>query len=164
MADKKYWLFKSEPTAYSFSDLLGEPDRTAEWDGVRNYQVRNLMRDEMKAGDGVLFYHSSATPMAVIGTATIVKEAYPDSTAWDSTDRHFDAKSTPDNPVWLMVDIQADQEFNRPVTLQEIKAHPRLQAMMVARKGMRLSITPVMKDEWDEVVALGEGGLGPIQH
>ncbi len=157
MTEKKYWLFKSEPTAYSYSDLLAEPEQTAEWDGVRNYQVRNLMRDEMKVGDGVLFYHSSATPTAVIGTARIVKEAYPDSTAWDSTDLHFDPKSRPDNPVWLMVDIQADQEFARPVTLQEIKSHPRLQHMMVARKGLRLSITPVAQDEWDEIVALGTG-------
>ncbi len=98
MPDRKYWLFKSEPTAYSFADLLAEPDRTAEWDGVRNYQVRNLMRDDMKVGDGVLFYHSSAQPMAVVGTATIVKEAYPDSTAWDPKDKHYDPKSTPGHP------------------------------------------------------------------
>ena len=155
MPDRKYWLFKSEPTAYSFADLLGEPDRTAEWDGVRNYQVRNLMRDEMKVGDGVLFYHSSAKPMAVVGTATIVKEAYPDSTAWDPNDRHYDSKSTPGNTAWLMVDIQAGQEFARPVTLQEIKDNPRLQDMMVARRGMRLSIQPVAKEEWDEVIAMG---------
>ena len=155
MADRKYWLFKSEPTAYSFADLLGETDRTAEWDGVRNYQVRNLMRDEMKVGDGVLFYHSSTTPMAVVGTARIVKEAYPDNTAWDPSDKRFDPKSTPDNPVWLMVDIQAEQEFSRPLTLQEIKDHPRLQNMMVARRGMRLSIMPVAKEEWDEVLSLG---------
>ena len=134
MAEKKYWLFKSELTDYSFSDLLVETDQTAEWDGVRNYQVRNLMRDEMKVGDGVLFYHSSTTPMAVIGTARIVKEAYPDPTAWEPGDKHFDARSTPDNPVWLMVDIQAEKAFSRPVTLQEIKAHPTLQNMMLARR------------------------------
>ena len=155
MAEKKYWLFKSEPTSYSYADLAAESDGTAEWDGVRNYQVRNLMRDEMRVGDGVLFYHSSATPTAVMGTATIVREAYPDTTAWDPADRHFDPKSTPENPVWLMVDIRADREFARPVTLQEIKSHPRLQNMMVARKGMRLSITPVTEEEWDEIVALG---------
>ena len=155
MADRKYWLFKSEPTAYSFSDLLAEADRTAEWDGVRNYQVRNLMRDEMNVGDHVLFYHSSATPMAVVGTAEVVKGAYPDSTAWDPNSKHFDPKSTPDNPVWLMVDIQADQAFARPVTLQEIKANPRLQNMMVARRGMRLSIQRVAKEEWDEILSLG---------
>lgn len=155
MAERKYWLFKSEPTAYSFSDLLNEPDQTAEWDGIRNYQVRNLMRDEIKVGDGVLFYHSSAKPMVIMGTATIVGEAYPDSTAWDPNDKHFDARSTSDNPVWLMVDIQADKAFARPLTLPEIKAHPRLQNMMVARRGMRLSIQPVTQEEWDEVIALG---------
>ena len=158
MAERKYWLFKSEPTAYSFSDLLKEPDRTAEWDGVRNYQVRNLMRDEMKVGDGVLFYHSSAKPMAVVGTASIVREAYPDSTAWDPNDKHFDKRSTPDNPVWLMVDIKAEQEFAHPVTLPQIKANPNLQDMMVARRGMRLSIQPVTQQEWEEVVGLGTQG------
>ena len=155
MAVRKYWLFKSEPTAYSFSDLLAEPEQTAEWDGIRNYQVRNLMRDEMKVGDGVLFYHSSVKPMAVIGIARIVKEAYPDPTAWEPGDPHFDPRSSPDNPAWLMVDICAEKEFARPVTLQEIKAHPTLQNMMLARKGMRLSIQPVAKDEWDEVIRLG---------
>ncbi len=158
MAERKYWLFKSEPTAYSFSDLLKEPDRTAEWDGVRNYQVRNYMRDEMKVGDGVLFYHSSAKPLAVVGTASIVREAYPDSTAWDPNDRHFDQRSTPDNPVWLMVDIKAEQEFAHPVTLPQIKAHPQLQDMLLARRGMRLSIQPVTQPEWEEVVGLGTQG------
>ena len=106
MPDRKCWLFKSELTAYSFADLMAEQDRTAEWDGVRNYQVRNYMRDEMKVGDRVLFYHSSSNPLAVVGTATIVKEAYPDNTAWEPSEKHYDAKSTPDNPIWLMVDIR----------------------------------------------------------
>ena len=158
MADRKYWLFKSEPTAYSFSDLLKEPDQTAEWDGVRNYQVRNYMRDDMKVGDGVLFYHSSAKPLAVVGTASIVKEAYPDNTAWDPNDKHFDKRSTPDEPVWLMVDIKAEQEFAHPVTLPQIKANPQLQDMLLARRGMRLSIQPVTPQEWEEVVGLGTQG------
>ena len=158
MAERKYWLFKSEPTAYSFSDLLKETDQTAEWDGVRNYQVRNYMRDEMKVGDGVLFYHSSAKPLAVVGTASIVREAYPDSTAWDPNDRHFDKRSTPDNPVWLMVDLKAEQEFARQVTLPQIKANPHLQDMLLVRRGMRLSIQPVTQQEWEEVVGLGTQG------
>ena len=158
MAESKYWLFKSEPTAYSFSDLLKEPGQTAEWDGVRNYQVRNYMRDEMKVGDGVLFYHSSARPLAVVGTARIVREAYPDSTAWDPNDKHFDGRSTPDNPVWLMVDIKAEQKFTSSVTLPQIKANPRLQDMLLVRRGMRLSIQPVTQQEWEEVVALGTQG------
>ena len=158
MAERRYWLFKSEPTAYSFADLLNEPDRTAEWDGVRNYQVRNFMRDDMKVGDGVLFYHSSAKPLAVIGTALIVGEAYPDSTAWDPAEKHYDPKSTPDNSIWLMVDIQAEKKFARPVTLDEIKQSPKLQDMLLVRRGMRLSIQPVTQEEWDEVVSMGIEG------
>ena len=155
MANPRYWLFKSEPTAYSFADLLNEPDRTAEWDGVRNYQARNFMRDDMKVGDGVLFYHSSSTPLAVIGVARIVREAYPDRTAWDPNSDHYDQKSTPDNPIWFMVEIQAEAELARPVTLQEIKENPRLQNMMLVRRGARLSIQPVEKEEWDEIIATG---------
>ena len=155
MAERKYWLFKSEPTAYSFSDLLGEPDRTAEWDGVRNYQARNYMRDEMKVGDGVLFYHSSTDSRAVIGTARVIREGYPDNTAWEAGSKHFDPKSTPDNPIWFMVDIQAEKGFARAVTLKEIKENPRLQNMLLVRRGNRLSIQPVNKDDWDEIESLG---------
>lgn len=157
MAERKYWLFKSEPTAYSFTDLVNEPGQTAEWDGVRNYQARNFIRDEMRVGDGVLFYHSSSDPLAVVGTARVVREAYPDSTAWDRNNEHFDPKSTPGNPIWLMVDIQAEREFVRPVPLQEIKLNPRLQNMLVARRGMRLSLQPVTEEEWQEIVSLGTG-------
>ena len=160
MAERRYWLFKSEPTAYSFADLQAEEDQTAEWDGVRNYQVRNYMRDDMKVGDGVLFYHSSAKPLAVVGTARIVREAYADSTALDPAEKHYDAKSSPDNPIWLMVDIKAEQEFKRPVTLDEIKQNPRLQNMLVIRRGMRLSIQPVTQEEWDEVVGMDSGDSG----
>ena len=157
MAERRYWLFKSEPTAYSFADLQAEEDQTAEWDGVRNYQVRNFMRDDMRVEDGVLFYHSSAKPLAVVGTAKIVREAYADSTALDPAEKHYDAKSSPDNPIWLMVDIKAEQEFKRPVTLDELKQNPRLENMLVIRRGMRLSIQPVTQEEWDEVIALGTG-------
>ena len=155
MTERRYWIFKSEPNNYSFANLLGEENQTAEWDGVRNYQVRNFMRDEMKAGDGVLFYHSSSTPTAVVGTAKIVREGYPDATAWDPASAHPDPKSTPDNPIWMMVDIQADREFPRPVTLEEIKESPALQNMMVARRGMRLSLQPVTEEEWQEVLRMG---------
>ena len=155
MPERKYWLFKSEPTAYSFSDLLGEPGRTAEWDGVRNFQARNFMRDQMKVGDGVLFYHSSTGIPAVVGTAEVVREGYPDNTAWDPKDKHGDPKSTPDNPIWFMVDIRAKEELAKPVTLQEIKGVPGLQGMLLVRRGMRLSIQPVTKAEWDKIIALG---------
>ena len=146
---------KCEPAAYTIGDLAR--DGQTSWEGVRNYQSRNFMRDEMQVGDGVLFYHSSAKPMAVIGTARIVRESYPDSTSWDSAEKHYDPKSTPDESIWLMVDIQADQEFVRQVTLQEIKQNPRLETMLLVRRGMRLSVQPVTKEEWDEVVSLGNG-------
>ena len=155
MAERKYWLLKSEPTEYSYSDLLGEPDQTAEWDGVRNFQARNFLRDQMKAGDGVLFYHSSNEVLGVVGIAEIVREGYPDDTAFDTNSGHYDPKSTPDSPIWYVVDIKAGREFARPVTLAEIKVHPKLQDMMLIRRGMRLSIQPVAKAEWDEIVALG---------
>ena len=155
MAERRYWLFKSEPTSYSFADLLAEEDQTAEWDGVRNYQARNFMRDEMKVGDGVLFYHSSTAATAVVGTARVVREGYPDHTAWDPTSRYYDPKTNPDSPAWIMVDIKAEQELARPVTLKEIKENPRLENMMLVRRGMRLSIQPVTEEEWEEIVAQG---------
>jgi len=160
VAERRYWLFKSEPTAYSFADLMAETDQTAEWDGVRNYQVRNFMRDDMKVGDGILFYHSTAKPLAVVGLARIVGESYPDPTAFDPAEKHYDPKSKPEDPAWLMVDIQAEREFDRPVTLQEIKENPKLETMLLVKRGMRLSIQPVTQEEWDEVIALGTGGAG----
>ncbi len=155
MAENKYWLFKSEPNAYSFSVLLSEPDRTGEWDGVRNYQARNFMRDEMQVGDGVLFYHSSNKSPGVVGIAKVVREGYPDDTAWDPNSNHYDPKSSPDNPIWFMVDIRAEEEFKREVSLKEIKQNPSLKDMLLVRRGMRLSIQPVSKEEWDEIVSLG---------
>lgn len=156
MSEQKYWLFKSEPSNYSFSDLVNEDDQVAEWDGVRNYQARNFMRDEMKVGDGVLFYHSNAKPTAVVGIAQIASEAYPDHTSWDPNSRYYDPKSSPDNPRWLMVDIRAERELPRAVTLQEIKQDAKLEDMLLVRRGMRLSIQPVTKEEWDEIIALAE--------
>ena len=155
MVEPRYWLFKSEPSAYSYSDLIGEDDRTAEWDGVRNYQARNFMRDEMKVGDRILFYHSEPGAQAVVGTARVVREAYPDHTAWDLADKHYDAKSPAEKPVWYMVDIQGETAFPRPVTLKEINEGPRLQSLGLVRKGNRLSIQPVTKQEWEDIVTLG---------
>ena len=154
MAERSYWLVKSEPNTCSFSDLQREDDQTAEWDGVRNYQARNTMRDDMKVGDGVLFYHSNVKPMAVVGTATVVGEGYPDDTAWDPGSEHPDPKSTPDKPIWYMVDIKAESEFARPVTLEEIKQTPGLEKMALVNRS-RLSVQPVRPDEWRIVVALG---------
>lgn len=155
MTAPKYWLFKSEPNNYSFTDLLGERNQTSEWDGVRNYQARNLMRDQMKIGDKVLFYHSSTKVPAVIGTAIIVGEAYPDFTAWDSSAKYFDPKSDPDNPTWLMVDIKADKQFSTQVTLQDIKQNPIFENMMLVKRGMRLSVQPITQYEYEEIVKLG---------
>ncbi len=149
----RYWLFKSEPGSYSFDDLVS--DGVAEWDGVRNYQARNLLRDEIKEGDGILFYHSTAKPMAVIGTAVVVREGYPDATAEDPTSLHPDPKHTSQNPIWYMVDIRATERFSQPVTLESIKTTPSLSGMMVARRGARLSVQPVSEEEWRIVREMG---------
>ena len=135
MSEPKYWLFKSEPSAYSFDDLMNEENSTAEWDGVRNYQARNFMRDDMKVGDRVLFYHSSAKPTAVVGTARIVKEAYPDATAWDPNDKHYDPKSSPGETVWTVVEIQAEEPLPNPVTLQAGQGQPQAEGHAAHPKG-----------------------------
>ena len=155
MAEKKYWLFKSEPTAYSFDDLMNDPDGWAEWDGVRNYQARNMMRDDMKVGDSILFYHSNAKPMAVVGIASVVREGYDDFHGLDPDDKHYDPKATTEKPIWSMVDIKGERPLARPVTLAEIKDNPKLKDMLLIRKGMRLSIQPITKEEFDEVVEQG---------
>ena len=151
----RYWLFKSEPSAYSFDDLMNEPDGWAEWDGVRNYQARNFMRDDMKLGDQILFYHSNAKPMAVVGVASVVREGYDDFHGLDPDDQHYEPKATTDNPIWSMVDIKGERHLGRPVTLAEIKDNPNLKDMLLIRKGMRLSILPVTKEEFDEIVRVG---------
>ena len=155
MAKRRYWLFKSEPSAYSYTDL--QNDGVAEWDGVRNYQARNFLRDEIKEGDGILFYHSNAVPMAVVGTAVVVRSGYPDFTAWDPLSDHPDPTSTPSEPRWYMVDIKAETKFMEPVTLESIKSLPVLEKMMVAQRGSRLSIQPVAPEEWDIVTKMGLG-------
>ena len=154
---KRYWLFKSEPSAYSFSDLMGEPDQTAEWDGVRNYQARNFLRDEVKEGDGVLFYHSNASPPSVVGTAVVVREGYPDFTAWDPSSDHPDPKSTPDNPRWFMVDIKGLEALPNEVTLAQIRANPALGDISLFKRP-RISIHPITQQEWDTILAMAESG------
>ena len=152
---QRFWLFKSEPGAYSFDDLVR--DGVAEWDGVRNFQVRNWLKSDIKVGDGVLFYHSSTSPLGVVGTATVVREGYPDHTAWDPESDHPDPKSAPDRPLWYMVDIQADQRFSDTVTVDEMRAVPELEAMLVLKRGNRLSITPVTSEEFEVVARMGQG-------
>ena len=153
MTEGNYWLFKSEPTAYSFTDLMREEDQIAEWDGVRNYQARNFLRDEVKIGDGVLFYHSNANPIAVVGTALVVREGYPDDTAWDPDSDHPDPKSTPENPIWFMVDIKGEAYLNKPVTLKEIKSTLGLEECSLFKRP-RISIHPITKSECEIIIGL----------
>ncbi len=154
---RKYWLMKSEPDAFSFEDLKNCPKRTEHWDGIRNYQARNFMRDDMRKGDLVLFYHSNAGPeTGVVGLAEIVsKEAYPDHTAWDKKEKYYDEKSTPENPRWLMVDVKYRKPLKKPVTLKELKAQKSLEDMRVVQRGQRLSIQPVEKKHFDRVCKMG---------
>lgn len=151
-----YWLFKSEPASYSIDDLAAEQEQTTFWDGVRNYQARNMLRDEIKVGDRVLFYHSNAQPMAIVGTAEVVREGYPDHTAFDKKSKHFDEKSDPDDPTWMMVDIKLMQKFPAPVTRDELKAEPKLAEMLLLKRGSRLSIQPVTAEEWKIIHKLAE--------
>lgn len=151
---KQYWLFKSEPNEYSI-DMM-ERDGVEPWDGIRNYQARNLLRDEIKKGDGVLFYHSRVAPMAVVGVCEVVREGEPDKTQFDPEDKHYDPKADPDDPRWYWVHIAFREKFAEPVTLTEIKADPKLQGMMLVRKGARLSVQPVSEQEWKHILKLGK--------
>ena len=152
---KKYWLFKSEPSEFSWDDLKKSKNQTTFWDGIRNYQARNFLRDEIKKGDGVLFYQSSTDPLAVIGYCEVVKDGYPDHTQFDSSNDHFDPKADPKNPTWFMVDIKLVKEFKKHVTLNKIKANPKLKSLKLIQRGQRLSIQPLLKDEWDEILKMG---------
>lgn len=149
---KRYWLMKSEPTSYSIDDL--KRDKSTLWEGVRNYQARNLMR-EMKVGDEVLFYHSSIEPPAVVGVDEVSGPAQPDPTQFDSSDSHYDPKATPADPIWFCVRVKFKQKFNRPVTLPELRDRNELQNMMLLRKGSRLSVQPVTEKEFKLVCKLG---------
>jgi len=151
----KFWLIKSEPSEFSIEDLEKSENQTTHWDGVRNYQARNFIRDEIKIGDKVLFYHSNAEPNAVVGICEVVKEAYPDHTQFDPKHEHFDPKSAKKNPNWFMVDIKLDKKFKKQVALEDIKANPKLAKMRLVQRGNRLSIMPVTTDEYEEVLKMG---------
>jgi len=150
----KYWLMKSEPSVFSIDDLAKAPKKTTYWDGVRNYQARNFMRDEMKIGDKVLFYHSNTKPAGVVGICEVVKEGYPDFSAFDAEDKHYDPKSNKESPTWIMVDIKLKTKFKNIVTLTEIKENKKLQNMKLVQRGNRLSVMPVEKNEFEEIVKL----------
>lgn len=146
-----HWLMKSELDVYPYSQLVA--DGKTHWDGVRNYQARNMMRDAMKEGDLVLFYHSNTKPPHVAGVARIAKEGYPDFTSWDNECKYFDEKSTPENPRWFMVDIEPVLELNM-VSLHEMKENPKLEGMPLLQRGQRLSVQPVEAAHFDEVLAM----------
>lgn len=150
-----YWLMKSEPDVFGIDDLKNRPQQTEHWDGIRNYQARNMMRDEMKKGDQIFFYHSNAKPIGIVGIMKIVREAYPDFTAQNPDSKYYDLKSNTDNPRWFMVDVKYVRKFKRVITLEELKQHAdALGDMALLRKGNRLSINPVTKEQWDYILAL----------
>jgi predicted RNA-binding protein with PUA-like domain len=150
----KYWLVKTEPECFSIHDLAKAPNQTTGWSGVRNYQARNFLRDEMKLGDRVLVYHSSTDPKAIVGIAVIARESYPDHTAWDKKDDHFDPASTADDPRWFMVDLRLEQIFQDPVLLEKLRGVAALKDMELLRKGSRLSVQPVRKSEFDAILKM----------
>ena len=150
----KYWLLKSEPEMFGIDDLANMPKKTEHWDGIRNYQVRNMMRDEMKKGDLCFFYHSSCKEPGIVGVIRIVKEAYPDFTAFEPNEKYYDPKSKLENPRWLMVDVQLIRKFKRIISLQELKSYKTLSEMIILRRGNRLSITSVTKKHWDFILKL----------
>lgn len=152
-----FWLFKSEPNCYSFADLWGAPGRTTGWDGVRNFQARNFLRDQVVIGDGVLFYHSNADPPGIAGIAEVVRAAHPDPTAFDLEAQHYDPKSRPDAPIWYQVAIRAVRSIEPPLGLPQLRTASALANMELLRKGSRLSIQPVRPAEWDAIVALADG-------
>jgi predicted RNA-binding protein with PUA-like domain len=158
--ERSCWLVKSEPDCFSIQHLARCLRQTTCWSGVRNYQARNFMRDQMQVGDRVLFYHSSVDPPVVAGTVVIVRAAYPDHTAWDRRDEHFDPKASPENPIWQMVDIQLEEIFAAAVPLETLRSEPGLKQMELLRRGSRLSVQPVRSREFEIVLALAHAAAG----
>ena len=149
----RYWLFKSEPTTFGIDHLVKCPRQTEPWNGVRNYQARNMLRDEIKVGDKGFFDHSSCVPPGIVGMIEVVRSGYADHTAFDPGSPYYDADSTPDKPRWYMVDVKLIEKFPRMITLEEIKSNSKLKDMVVTRQGSRLSITPVTANEWKVICA-----------
>ena len=150
-----YWLLKNEPDDFSIDDLAAAPRKTTCWDGVRNYQARNFMRDDVKKGDLAFFYHSNCDVPAVVGIVEVVREAYPDHTAFDANDPHYDARSDPEDPRWFMVDVKLKRKLKRPIALSEIKEHAdQLEGLRLIARGNRLSVMPVEPQHWDLILSL----------
>ncbi len=157
MAKKQYWLMKTEPDVFSFDDLVARPKQTEPWDGIRNYQARNMMRDDFCCGDEVLIYHSNAKPPGIVGIAEVVREAYPDHTALDESSKYFDPKSAEKGVSrWVMVDVKAKARLRNFLSLNELREVSGLEDMALLRKGQRLSIQPVTAKEWQVIVKLGK--------
>lgn len=150
-----WWLMKSEPDTYSVDDLCR--DGRNMWEGCRNYTVRNFFRDRFKVGDQAFFYHSNADPSGIVGWMTVVGEAYPDPTQFDPASDYYDPKAVPANPRWLVVDVEFGAKFDRVIPLAELREHPILQGMEVCKRGQRLSVMPVTREEWDAVMTLASG-------
>lgn len=146
-----YWLLKTEPETFSIDDLQRSPEQTTTWEGVRNYQARNMLRDDFQVGDNVLIYHSVKDP-AVVGTARVAKAGYPDYFAWDPKSNYYDPKSNPEKPTWYMVDVQFQSKFETPIRLSELREMSVLKDMELLRKGSRLSVQPVKKKEWTAIL------------
>lgn len=151
---KQYWLFKTEPGCFSIDHLVSSPGQTAAWSGVRNYQARNILRDNIQVGDEVLFYHSSVEPAGIAGTCTVVRSGYPDHTAQHPGDEHYDPKASPSNPIWYMVDVKFKAKLDRILPLSVLKRTPGLERMVVCQRGSRLSIQPVTVEEWKVISRL----------
>ena len=151
-----YWLFKSEPDTFGIDHLAKRPKKTAAWDGVRNYQARNTLRDSMKKGDLGFFYHSSCEVPGIVGIVEIVKQGYPDETAYDPKDDHYDADSSRDAPRWYVVDVKLKQKFSRTISLEELRqyATKKLKDFVLLKRGNRLSVIPVSKQDWDFILTL----------
>jgi predicted RNA-binding protein with PUA-like domain len=149
-----YWLMKSEPTSFSIDDLQALGSNTTPWDGIRNYQVRNMLRDDIKPKDLAFFYHSSCDEPGIVGIMEVMSKGYPDNTAFDPEDHHYDPTSDPADPRWYCVDVKFKRKFKRVLSLDELRQHPELENMLVLKRGNRLSITPVIKQEWDCILKL----------
>jgi predicted RNA-binding protein with PUA-like domain len=149
-----YWLMKSEPDSFSIDDLMQRPQQTEPWNGVRNYQARNMMRDAMKLGDLVFFYHSNCAEAGIVGIMEVVKESYADFSAFDVDDKHFDPKSDPAKPRWMLVDVKYVSKLSRTITLKELKLKPELADFTLLKNGNRLSIMPVTKAQWHFILSL----------
>jgi predicted RNA-binding protein with PUA-like domain len=151
-----YWLMKSEPSTFSIDDLAASPRKTTHWDGVRNFQARNFMRDEMRRGDLAFFYHSNCAEPGIVGIVKVVKTGYPDFTAFDPSDKHYDPESIPAKPRWYMVDVQFQRKLKRTITLATLREHADrgLKGLALLRRGNRLSITPVSAAHWKFILAL----------